>query len=68
MPELLASGAALTAVSAIAIACIKRSRCKLILSNPKWSFGIGFTEVPLKLNAPKQQESAPAVIENADPP
>ena len=67
MPELL-TGAVLTALSAVALACIQRSRCKLILSNPKWSLGIGFTEVPLKLNAPKQQESAPAVIENADPP
>ena len=64
MVELL-TGAAITALSAIGLAIVKRSRCKLILRQKCFSFGIGFTEVPLHLPTPKRQESAEEATVNA---
>ena len=46
------------ATSAAALACISRSRCRFLVSKNGTSFGIGFSEVPLPLPSPTNQELA----------
>ena len=62
MPELLTASIA-TALSAVLIAIINRSRCKLLVSD---RFALGFTEQPLQLGrAHIIPQPSPGVTENA---
>ena len=62
MPEIV-TGAIATALSAVLIAIINRSRCKLLVSD---RFALGFTEQPLQLGrAPILPQPSPGLTENA---
>ena len=65
MPEIV-TGAIATALSAVLIAIINRSRCKLLVSD---RFAIGFTEQALQLpREPILPQPLPGVTENAGAP
>ena len=55
MPEAI-TAAVVGAISAAALACISRSRCRFMKTKNGSSFGIAFSEVPLPLPSPTNQE------------
>ena len=55
MPEAI-TAAIVAAVSAAALACISRSRCRFLVTQNGTSFGVGFSEVPLPLPSPTSLE------------